>query len=134
MRNTTGLTHECSPEIFPQRDEVGDVADADTYPHMEPDVETNSEQPNNNSTNPRSSKYNLRHITRSLIAVTITDTSSSAEQMCSTERARSRSKNSTKALRCAYVAVHMSRIFYSVYSLATNSLATQSRLLRKHGH
>ena len=57
--NTPGITHECSPKIFPQRDEVGDVAD--TYQHMEPDVETNSEQPNNSPTNPRSSKYNLPH-------------------------------------------------------------------------
>ena len=59
MRNTPGITHECSPEIFPQRDEVSDVAG--TYPHMEPDVETNLEQPNNSPTNPRSSKYILRH-------------------------------------------------------------------------
>ena len=59
MRNTPGITHECSSEIFPQRDEVGDVVD--TYPHMEPDVETNSEQLNNIPTNPCSSKYNLRH-------------------------------------------------------------------------
>ena len=38
MRNTSGTTHECSPEIFPQTDEVSDVTD--TYPHMEPDVES----------------------------------------------------------------------------------------------
>ena len=59
MRNTPGITHECSPEIFPQRDEVSDVAD--TYPHMEPDVETILEQSNYSPTNPRSSKYSLRH-------------------------------------------------------------------------
>ena len=59
MRNTAGITHEFSPEIFPRTDEVSEVTD--TYPHMEPDVETSSEQPNNNLTNPRSSKYNLRH-------------------------------------------------------------------------
>ena len=57
MRNTPGTTHECSPEVFTQTDEVSDVTD--TYPHMEPDVETSSEQPNNSPTNPRSSKYNL---------------------------------------------------------------------------
>ena len=59
MRNTPGTTQECSPENFPQTDEVSDVTD--TYPHMEPDVETNSEQPKNIPTNPRSSKNNLRH-------------------------------------------------------------------------
>ena len=32
-----------------------------TYPYMEPDVETRSEQPNKSPTNPRSSKYNLSH-------------------------------------------------------------------------
>ena len=59
MRSTPGTTHECSPDIFPQTNEVSDVTD--TYPHMEPDVEPSSEQPGNSPTNPRSSKYNLRH-------------------------------------------------------------------------
>ena len=59
IRNTLGNPHVCSPEIFPDADEPGDVTD--TYPHMEPDVETSSEQPQNNPTNPRSSQYNLRH-------------------------------------------------------------------------
>ena len=59
MRNTPGTTHERSPEIFPQTDEVIDVTY--TYTHMEPDVESSSEQPEKSSTNPRSSKYNLRH-------------------------------------------------------------------------
>ena len=59
MRNTPGVTHECSPEIFPHRDGASDVTD--TYPHMKPDVESSSEQPGNSPTNPRSSKYNLRH-------------------------------------------------------------------------
>ena len=31
MRNTPGTTHACSPEIFPQTDEVSDVTD--TYTH-----------------------------------------------------------------------------------------------------
>ena len=65
MRNTPGTTHECSPEKFPQTEEICDVTD--TYLDMEPDVEIGSEQPNNSSSNPRSSKYNLRHI-RSLVA------------------------------------------------------------------
>ena len=43
MRNTPGATHECSPEISPHTDEISDVTD--TYPHMEPDVESSSEQP-----------------------------------------------------------------------------------------
>ena len=59
MRNTPRYPHVCSPDIFPNTDEVSDVTD--TYPHMEPDVETSSEQPQNSPTNPRSSKYNLRH-------------------------------------------------------------------------
>ena len=59
MRNTPGATHECYPEIFSQTDENSDVAD--THPHMEPDVGSNSEQPGIGPTNPRSSKYNLRH-------------------------------------------------------------------------
>ena len=59
MRNTRGTTRECSPENFPQTDEVSDVTD--TYPHTEPDVELSSDQPQNIPINPRSSKYNLRH-------------------------------------------------------------------------
>ena len=59
MRNTPGSLHVCSREIFPDTGEVNDVTDA--CPHREPDVETSSEQPENSPTNPRSSKYNLRH-------------------------------------------------------------------------
>ena len=59
MRKTPGEPHVCSPEIFPNTDELGDVTD--TCPHMEPDVDTSSEQPQNSPTNPRSSKYKLRH-------------------------------------------------------------------------
>ena len=59
MRNTPGNPHACSPEIFPCTNEVSDVTD--TYPHMEPDVESSSEQPQNSPANPRSSKYNLRY-------------------------------------------------------------------------
>ena len=59
MMNTPGTAHDCSKEIFAQTDKVSDVTD--TYPHMKPDVETNSEQPSNSPINPRSSKYNLRH-------------------------------------------------------------------------
>ena len=62
MRNTPGNLHVSSREIFPNADEASDVAD--TCPHMEPDADTSSEQPQNSPTNPRSSKYNLRHNTK----------------------------------------------------------------------
>ena len=55
MRNTPRTAHECSPEIFPQTEKVSDVTDT------EPDMEPNSEQPESFLTNPRSSKYKLRH-------------------------------------------------------------------------
>ena len=59
MRNTPGNPHVCSPEIFPCTHEVSDVTD--TCPHMEPVVESSSEQTESSPTNPRSSKYSLRH-------------------------------------------------------------------------
>ena len=59
IRNTLGTTHECSTEIFPPTDEPSDVAD--TYIHVEPYVGTSSEQQGNSPSNPRSSRYNLRH-------------------------------------------------------------------------
>ena len=59
MRIIPGNPHVCSPKTFPNTDEIGDVTD--TCPHMEPDAGTSSEQPQNSPTNPRSSKYNLRH-------------------------------------------------------------------------
>ena len=55
MRNTRGTTHECPPEISPPIDEIRDVEDT------ERDVGTSSEQQQNSPSNPRSSKYNLRH-------------------------------------------------------------------------
>ena len=58
-RNTQGTTHQCSPEIFPPTDEIDDVAD--TYTHVEPDVGISSEKQEDRPSNPRSSKYNLRH-------------------------------------------------------------------------
>ena len=59
LRITPGTAQECFPEIFPQTEQLFDVTD--TYPDMEPEVETSPEQPNKSPTNPRSSKYNLRH-------------------------------------------------------------------------
>ena len=58
-QNTPRTAQECSPEVFSQTEQLCDVTD--TYPEMELDEETSSEQPNNSSTDPRSSKYNLRH-------------------------------------------------------------------------
>ena len=57
MRNTRGTTHECPPEISPPIDETRDVEGT----HTVPDVGTSSEQKQNSPSNPRSSKYNLRH-------------------------------------------------------------------------
>ena len=59
MRNTSGNPHVCSPGIFPCTDEVSDVTD--TCPHIEHDVDSSPEQPQNSPANNRSSKYNLRH-------------------------------------------------------------------------
>ena len=59
MRNTRGTTHECPPEISPLIDETSDLED--TCTHAEPNVGTSSEQQGNSPSNPRSSKYNLRH-------------------------------------------------------------------------
>ena len=86
LRNTPGATHECSPENFAQTVEISDLTD--TYPHMEPDVELGTT--GNSPTNPALPNTTY-FITRSLIAMTITDTSLSAERVCRTERARSRS-------------------------------------------
>ena len=81
MRNTPGNRHVCSPEFFPNTDEVNDVTD--TCPQMEPDVETSSDQPQNSPTNP-AVPNTTSVITRSLTAMTITDISLSAQQVCST--------------------------------------------------
>ena len=57
MKNTPGTAHECSPGIFPPTEELCDV----TGTYLLPDVEISSEQPISSPTNPRRSKYNLRH-------------------------------------------------------------------------
>ena len=59
MRKTPGEPLVSSREIFPCTDDDSDVID--NCPHMEPNVGTSSEQAQNSPTNPRSSKYNLRH-------------------------------------------------------------------------
>ena len=57
--NTSGNAQECSREIYTQTEELYDVTDK--YPYVEPIAETGSEQPSNSPTNPRRSKYKLRH-------------------------------------------------------------------------
>ena len=69
-------------------------------------------------------------ITRNLTAMTTIEISLSAELVCYTERARRRSKNSRNAVGGKYVAVQIFRIICSGYSLATNSITTQSGLLQ----
>ena len=68
-------------------------------------------------------------ITRSLIAMTITDINSCAALVCSTERIRRRSRYFRNALRNQYVAKQNLVIFSSGFSL-TNSLTTQLYLLQ----
>ena len=127
MRNTPGTAYECSPEVFPQTEEVSDVTD--TYPNIEPDAEGSSEQAESSPTNPCSSKYNLV-INPSLIAMTTTDFELSAGLECSTEHARKRSRNLRNVLRSTYVQHKFLVIFWYGYFLATNSLAIQSGLLQ----
>ena len=81
MRTTPEKPHLCSPEIFPNTDELVDVTD--TCPHMEPDVETSSEQPQNSPTHPAVPKITCVK-TLNLTAMTTTDISLSAQQVCST--------------------------------------------------
>ena len=75
-RNTPGNPHVCSTEIFPNTDELGDVTD--TCPHMEPDAGISPEPPQNSPTNP-AVPNTICVITRSLTAMTTTDTSLSAQ-------------------------------------------------------
>ena len=55
-----GTIQEDSPEILPHTDEIGDGTDMDHY--MEPDAEVNVEPLSPTDNNPRSTKYDLRHI------------------------------------------------------------------------
>ena len=59
MWNTPAIARKRSQEIHSHTEELCNVND--TYPYMEPDAETSLQQPNNSLTNPRSSKYNVRH-------------------------------------------------------------------------
>ena len=57
--NTPGTAQEHSWENFQQTDELCDITQSN--PHLEPDAEMRSEQPNLNPTNHCISKYNLLH-------------------------------------------------------------------------
>ena len=59
MRNTPGITPGISPEIIPQPDRSSDGGDVDR--DTQPDADMSVEQLDPMSTNPRSSKYDLRH-------------------------------------------------------------------------
>ena len=102
--NTPVTAQKCSREIFPQREQLCDVTD--TYPYMELDVETSSEQPNN-SPNP-AVPNTICVITWNLIAMKITDINSCAALVCSTEGVRRRSRKSGNASRNKYVVVQKS--------------------------
>ena len=59
MRNTPGITPENPPEIIPQPDGSPDGRDVDR--NTQPDADMSVEQLDPMPTNPRSSKYDLRH-------------------------------------------------------------------------
>ena len=58
-RSTPGTTQEDSSDILPHTDEMGDGTDTDHY--MQPDADNSVEQIDPTPTNPRSSRYDLRH-------------------------------------------------------------------------
>ena len=76
MRNIPGIIPENSPEIIPQPDGSYDGRDVDR--DTQPDADTSVEQFDPMPTNPRSSKYDLRHnaIIGSQITMTTTDINS----------------------------------------------------------
>ena len=59
MRNTPGIIPGNSSEIIPHSDGSDDGRDVDH--DTQPDADTSVEQPYSTATNPRSSKYDLRH-------------------------------------------------------------------------
>ena len=58
-RSIPGTIQADSSDILPHADEIDDGADTDY--HMQPDADNSVEQINPTPTNPRSSKYDLRH-------------------------------------------------------------------------
>ena len=61
--STPRTIQEDSSEILPHRDEINDKTDTDHY--MQPDADNSVEEIDPTPTNPRSSKYDLRHNPRS---------------------------------------------------------------------
>ena len=61
-RSTPGTIQEDSSNILPHTHEMADGTDTDHY--MQPDADKSVEQNNPTPTNPRSSKYDLRHNSR----------------------------------------------------------------------
>ena len=61
-RITPGTIQEDSSDILPHADEINDRTDTDHY--MQPDADNSVEQIDPTPTNPRSSKYDLRHNSR----------------------------------------------------------------------
>ena len=58
-KSTPGTTQEDSSNILPHTDEMGDGTDTDQY--MQPEADNSVEQIDPTPTNPRSSRYDLRH-------------------------------------------------------------------------
>ena len=58
-KSTPGMIQADSSDILPHADEIDDGADTDH--HMQPDADNSVEQINPTPTNPRKSKYDLRH-------------------------------------------------------------------------
>ena len=61
MRSTPGSIRENSPEIIPHTDRSYDITDTDTDHYMQLDADTSVEQPEPTPSNPRSSRYDVRH-------------------------------------------------------------------------
>ena len=58
-RSTPGTIQKDTSEILPHTHGIDDGTDTDQY--MQPDADTTVEQIHSTPTNPRSSKYDLRH-------------------------------------------------------------------------
>ena len=94
MSSNPGTIPEISPEICFQTDGSCDGTDTDHY--MQPDVETSVEQLEPTPTNPRSSKYDLRHNLKPIVTTT---TYFESAPPPSTERIRTLSGNPRNVLR-----------------------------------
>ena len=91
MRNTPGIIPGISSEIIPQPDGSYDGRDVDH--DTQPDADTSVEQPDSTPTNPRSSKYGLRHNPKPRSQIVMTNTDIDSVKQLSTERIRTLSGN-----------------------------------------